>query len=214
MAARLGNVLFWTSILIAGGWVWLNYDLGQQNAAITWGGAGLAYLVGRYVLGGAKLDDDKKQLEVKSKRLEAKSETESVPLKEEDVLKAQVAFEERLEGYRMPGDVRAGNDFSGRFPFIAMAVSKLPVRSCLIDGEACVCDENGLAVFDLIRRHGALANAVLCAFDLLELDYRFETARLTLPLRAFSALGEGQKPESAGCEAGSRRRLGSMRSGG
>jgi ATP-dependent DNA ligase len=51
-----------------------------------------------------------------------------------------------------------------------MAVSKLPVRSCLIDGEACVCDENGLAVFDLIRRHGAFANAVICAFDLLELD--------------------------------------------
>jgi bifunctional non-homologous end joining protein LigD len=42
----------------------------------------------------------------------------------------------------------------------------------LIDGEAIVCDENGLAVFDLIRRHGALASAVLCAFDLLELDGR------------------------------------------
>jgi ATP-dependent DNA ligase len=27
----------------------------------------------------------------------------------------------------------------------------LPVRSCLIDGEAVVCDESGLAVFDLIR---------------------------------------------------------------
>jgi bifunctional non-homologous end joining protein LigD len=27
-------------------------------------------------------------------------------------------------------------------------------------------------VFDLIRRHGALASAVLCAFDLLELDGR------------------------------------------
>ena len=67
---------------------------------------------------------------------------------------------------------RNGNDFSGRFPFIAMAVGKLPVRSCLIDGEAIVCDENGLAVFDLIRRHGALASAVLCAFDLLELDGR------------------------------------------
>jgi bifunctional non-homologous end joining protein LigD len=67
---------------------------------------------------------------------------------------------------------RAGNDFSGRFPFIAMAIGKLPVRSCLIDGEAIVCDENGLAVFDLIRRHGALASAVLCAFDLLELDGR------------------------------------------
>ena len=65
---------------------------------------------------------------------------------------------------------RAGNDFSSRFPSIAMAVSKLPVRSCLIDGEAVVCDENGLAVFELIRQHGAGEHAVLCAFDLLELD--------------------------------------------
>ena len=55
---------------------------------------------------------------------------------------------------------------------IATAVGKLPVRSCLIDGEAIVCDETGLAVFDLIRRHGALASAVHCAFDLLELDGR------------------------------------------
>jgi bifunctional non-homologous end joining protein LigD len=67
---------------------------------------------------------------------------------------------------------RAGNDFSSRFPFIAMAVSKLPVRSCLIDGEAIVCDENGLAVFELIRRHEAGERAVLSAFDLLELDGR------------------------------------------
>jgi bifunctional non-homologous end joining protein LigD len=67
---------------------------------------------------------------------------------------------------------RAGNDFSSRFPFIAMAVSKLPVRSCLIDGEAVVCDENGLAVFELIRRDDANERAVLCAFDLLELDGR------------------------------------------
>jgi len=67
---------------------------------------------------------------------------------------------------------RAGNDFSSRFPVIATAVAKLPVRSCLIDGEAIVCDENGLAVFDLIRGHGSKASAVLCAFDLLELDGR------------------------------------------
>jgi ATP-dependent DNA ligase len=65
---------------------------------------------------------------------------------------------------------RKGNDFSSRFPFIAMAVTKLPVRSCLIDGEAIVCNENGLAGFDLIRGHGSKASAVLCAFDLLELD--------------------------------------------
>jgi bifunctional non-homologous end joining protein LigD len=67
---------------------------------------------------------------------------------------------------------RNGNDFTSRFPFIEMAIKSLPVRSCLIDGEAIVCDENGLAVFELIRRHGALASAVHCAFDLLELDGR------------------------------------------
>jgi bifunctional non-homologous end joining protein LigD len=65
---------------------------------------------------------------------------------------------------------RNGNDFTHRFPFIEMAIKSLPVRSCLIDGEAIVCDENGLAVFELIRRNGAHASAVLCAFDLLELD--------------------------------------------
>ncbi len=80
----------------------------------------------------------------------------------------------RILARRDPAGVRlitrAGNDFSSRFPFIAMAVSKLPVRSCLIDGEAIVCDENGLAVFDLIRGDGSKASAVLCVFDLLELD--------------------------------------------
>jgi bifunctional non-homologous end joining protein LigD len=65
---------------------------------------------------------------------------------------------------------RHGNDFTSRFPFIATAVAELPVKSCLIDGEAIVCDENGLAVFDLIRRHDAGERAVLSAFDLLELD--------------------------------------------
>jgi bifunctional non-homologous end joining protein LigD len=69
---------------------------------------------------------------------------------------------------------RAGNDFSSRFPFIAVAVGKLPVRSCLIDGEAIVCDENGLADFELIRRHGSLASAALCALELDGRDLRRE----------------------------------------
>ena len=65
---------------------------------------------------------------------------------------------------------RNGNDFTERFPLVASAVAALPVRSCLIDGEAIVCDENGLAVFELIRGHDSKTSAVLCAFDLLELD--------------------------------------------
>jgi bifunctional non-homologous end joining protein LigD len=66
---------------------------------------------------------------------------------------------------------RNGSDFTDRFPLIATALKSLPVRSCLIDGEAIVCDENGLADFELIRGHRT-ADAVHCAFDLLELDGR------------------------------------------
>ena len=65
-----------------------------------------------------------------------------------------------------------GSDFTDRFPYMAAALELLPVRSCIIDGEAIVCDESGLAVFELIRSHGSKMSAVLCAFDLLELDGR------------------------------------------
>jgi ATP-dependent DNA ligase len=65
---------------------------------------------------------------------------------------------------------RKGNDFTGRFPFITLAVTALPTRSCLIDGEAVVCNDDGLAVFELIRRQRTSATAIHCAFDLLELD--------------------------------------------
>jgi bifunctional non-homologous end joining protein LigD len=51
-----------------------------------------------------------------------------------------------------------------------MAVESLPAHSFLIDGEAIVCDESGLAVFELVRRARNGGAAVLCAFDLIELD--------------------------------------------
>jgi len=65
---------------------------------------------------------------------------------------------------------RHGNDFTSRFPFVVAAVTALPARSFLIDGEAIVTNGDGLAVFDLIRhkRHGDAA--VLVAFDLIELE--------------------------------------------
>jgi bifunctional non-homologous end joining protein LigD len=67
---------------------------------------------------------------------------------------------------------RHGKDFTSRFPLVASALASLPARSCVIDGEAIVCDENGLAVFELIRGHGSKKSAILCAFALLELDGR------------------------------------------
>ena len=50
------------------------------------------------------------------------------------------------------------------------AVNHLKVRSCLIDGEVCCCDERGLARFDVLRRRPNEVDAFLYAFDLLELD--------------------------------------------
>jgi bifunctional non-homologous end joining protein LigD len=78
----------------------------------------------------------------------------------------------RRDGAGVQLITRHGNDFTARFPLVASAVAALPARSCLIDGEAIVCDENGLAVFELIRGGGSKTSAVLCAFDLLELDGR------------------------------------------
>jgi ATP-dependent DNA ligase len=53
---------------------------------------------------------------------------------------------------------------------IVAALKNLPVRSCFIDGEAIVVDRNGLSVFDLLRYRQQDHAAVLCAFDLIELD--------------------------------------------
>jgi bifunctional non-homologous end joining protein LigD len=55
----------------------------------------------------------------------------------------------RILAQRADGRVRLltrkGTNFSNRFPQIVAAVILLPVRSCLLDGEAVVSDENGLA---------------------------------------------------------------------
>ena len=53
---------------------------------------------------------------------------------------------------------------------IVAALENLSVQSCFIDGEAIVVDRNGLSVFDLIRYRQHDDAALLCAFDLIELD--------------------------------------------
>jgi len=65
---------------------------------------------------------------------------------------------------------RNGYNFAGRFPQIVEAVSKLKVGSCLIDGEAIVVDKRGLSAFDLLRSWRHDHAAMLCAFDLIEVD--------------------------------------------
>jgi bifunctional non-homologous end joining protein LigD len=65
---------------------------------------------------------------------------------------------------------RSGYDITGRFPLVVAALNVLSAQSCIIDGEAIICDDKGLSVFDLIRCRHYDHVASLCAFDLLELN--------------------------------------------
>jgi bifunctional non-homologous end joining protein LigD len=65
---------------------------------------------------------------------------------------------------------RNGHDWASRFPLIVEAMGALKVKSCLIDGEAVCCDDNGVAVFAKLRQRRNDRHVVLFAFDLLELD--------------------------------------------
>jgi bifunctional non-homologous end joining protein LigD len=58
----------------------------------------------------------------------------------------------------------------GRYPAIAGAAAKLTARSFTIDGEAVVCGPDGVAVFEALHRRQRVHEAILYAFDLLELD--------------------------------------------
>jgi bifunctional non-homologous end joining protein LigD len=63
----------------------------------------------------------------------------------------------RKNGKRVRFYSRPGNDLTSRFPLMVDAMARLRSRSCIIDGEAVACDENGIANFERIRyrRHGA-----------------------------------------------------------
>jgi bifunctional non-homologous end joining protein LigD len=65
---------------------------------------------------------------------------------------------------------RPGNDFTRRFPLIVEALERLRSRSCIIDGEAVACNDNGVASFERIRYRQHDGNVFLYAFDLIELN--------------------------------------------
>ena len=46
---------------------------------------------------------------------------------------------------------RPGNNLTRRFPLIVETLARLRPRSCIIDGEAVACGEDGIASFDRIR---------------------------------------------------------------
>jgi ATP-dependent DNA ligase len=76
----------------------------------------------------------------------------------------------RRQGDRVRLLTRNGYDFTSRFPKVVAAAGALPVCSCVVDGEVVVVDHDGLSVFDFLRYRQHDHAAVLCAFDLIELD--------------------------------------------
>ena len=92
----------------------------------------------------------------------------------------------RKDGDRVRLYSRPGNDLTYRFPLIVEALARLRSRSCIIDGEAVCCDDDGVPSFDRIRYRRHDASVFLYAFDLIELDgddmrrEPFETRKATL----------------------------------
>jgi bifunctional non-homologous end joining protein LigD len=65
---------------------------------------------------------------------------------------------------------RPGNDLTRRFPLIVEALERLRASTCILDGEAVACGEDGIALFELIRHWRNGDTAFLYAFDLIELN--------------------------------------------
>jgi hypothetical protein len=61
---------------------------------------------------------------------------------------------------------------------IVETLARLRSRSCIIDGEAVACDNNGVASFDLVRHHRANDSVFLYAFDPDRTERRRPAARL------------------------------------
>ena len=75
----------------------------------------------------------------------------------------------RKEGGRVRLYSRPGNDLTDRFPLVG-ALTQLRSRSCIIDGEAVCCGDDGVPSFDRIRYRRHDAAVFLYAFDLIELN--------------------------------------------
>ncbi|QIO33813.1 hypothetical protein [Bradyrhizobium sp. 1(2017)] len=75
----------------------------------------------------------------------------------------------RRDGQRIRCFTRGGHDWADRFPAIVDAARRLKTASCLIDGEAVIINDDGEPVFHTLRSKRRGSDAVLFAFDLLEL---------------------------------------------
>jgi ATP-dependent DNA ligase len=87
-----------------------------------------------------------------------------------------------------------GDDWSGRYPAIAVTATLLCARSFALDGEAVVCGPDGVAIFDALHRRGTVTEAMLYAFDLLELDGEGPARRASRDRRKRTCEATGRAP--------------------
>jgi bifunctional non-homologous end joining protein LigD len=76
----------------------------------------------------------------------------------------------RKDGSRVRLYSRPGNDLTDRFRLIVEALVWLRAGSCIIDGEAVCCGEDGMPSFDRIRYRRHDESVFLYGFDLIELN--------------------------------------------
>jgi bifunctional non-homologous end joining protein LigD len=76
----------------------------------------------------------------------------------------------RKQGAQVRLYSRPGNDLTYRFPLIVETLARLRSRSCIIDGEAVACDDNGVTSFNRVRYRRHDGSIFLYAFDLIELN--------------------------------------------
>src|SRR2546430_5708883 len=74
----------------------------------------------------------------------------------------------RKDGLKVRLYSRPGNDLTYRFPLIVESLARLRSRSCILDGEAVCCGDDGVPRFDRIRYRRYDASVFLYAFDLIE----------------------------------------------
>jgi bifunctional non-homologous end joining protein LigD len=76
----------------------------------------------------------------------------------------------RRDGKAVRLFTRRGYDWTDRYPAIAGTAARLRAKSFTLDGEAVVSGSDGVAVFDALHRRRKATDAMLYAFDLLELN--------------------------------------------
>jgi bifunctional non-homologous end joining protein LigD len=79
-------------------------------------------------------------------------------------------FGARRDGSRVRCFTRNGHDWADRFPAIVDAASRIQASSFLIDGEAVIARDDGTPDFHALRSKRRGIEAMVYAFDLIELD--------------------------------------------